>query len=307
MRILRRSSTRWRPAGAPNIANSISGSAIGMCTNLAPAALQAAHPPVFLWALPSATIASRSNRTAACSSNTGPLPPAVRPEPVLTITMSAIKNGTSSIAIIPGMPAPFRPWPAILPEAKWFWSPIPRNRRSRAGPGTPSNRAKSARWPSNRPTARKPGTSFGIRSTSSRIRCRAKSFQSSRALFVFRLQFQPVLVFFEERAQIRHHVQQPDPLLVVQRDRKAPQPIHADSPPFSHAKLQRPGSLRTPRRLLFQLGNLRQQFLSTWFRHDSSQYENVSAASAPPARRSKPNLTHKRATSRPYGVSTGNS
>src|SRR5271168_2234192 len=78
-----------------------------------------------------------------------------------------------------------------------------------------------------------------------------------------RLQLQLALVLFQERAQVRRDIQQTDPLLVVQRDWKPPQSVHAYAAFFSHAKFQAAFLSRTC--LFFQLFNLRQQFFSTRF------------------------------------------
>ena len=50
---------------------------------------------------------------------------------------------------------------------------------------------------------------------------------SKRAALLLALQLQLALVFFQKLAQIARHVQQPDPSLVIQRDRESPQPILA--------------------------------------------------------------------------------
>src|SRR5882672_7024658 len=78
-----------------------------------------------------------------------------------------------------------------------------------------------------------------------------------------RLQLQLALVLFQERPQIICRVQQPNPLLVIQRDRKSPQSIHTHATLFSHAKFQRPFFPRPC--LLFQFRNPRQQFFLTLF------------------------------------------
>src|SRR5579862_9220081 len=85
------------------------------------------------------------------------------------------------------------------------------------------------------------------------------------ALLALRLQFEPRLIFFEERAQIFGSVEQANPLFVIECDREAAEAVDADASLFADAKFE--AALGTASGLLFKLGNAREQFFFCWFSH----------------------------------------
>src|ERR1700739_1353266 len=87
---------------------------------------------------------------------------------------------------------------------------------------------------------------------------------------LFFLELQPAvgLVSFQEFAQIRRGFEQANPLLVIQRDGKAAQPVHADPAFFAHAKFECAGAAAPS--LFFQLGDTCFQFFIRWIGHDGS-------------------------------------
>src|SRR5215469_3633170 len=87
----------------------------------------------------------------------------------------------------------------------------------------------------------------------------------SSPLLVFQLE--PRLVFLEEFAQVVGHVEQADPLLVIERDREAAQAIDADAALFPHAKFQR--ALFSAFGLFFEFGDARHEFFPCRFGHSS--------------------------------------
>src|SRR6267378_2294341 len=64
------------------------------------------------------------------------------------------------------------------------------------------------------------------------------------------------LVLFEEFAEVFGHVEEADPLLVIQRHREAAEAVHADAALFTDAKFQ--GALLAGFRFLLKLGDARQ-------------------------------------------------
>src|SRR5271157_4426782 len=80
------------------------------------------------------------------------------------------------------------------------------------------------------------------------------------------LQLQLALIFFNKSLKIGSSIEQPGPLFVVERHRKAAQPVHADAALFTDAELQGAASL-FPFHLLFQIGKASFQFFVTWFGH----------------------------------------
>src|SRR6266481_8417492 len=93
---------------------------------------------------------------------------------------------------------------------------------------------------------------------------RGKSFR------VFFLEFQLAcgLVLLEERAQLRHRLQQPDPLFIVKSHRKAPQPVHAYASFFTDTELQRTGAASAS--LFFHFREFCIQFFVSWLCHGVS-------------------------------------
>src|SRR6266702_7680623 len=74
-----------------------------------------------------------------------------------------------------------------------------------------------------------------------------------------------MLVFFEEFAKVFGHVEEADPLLVIERDREATQAIDAYAAFFADAEFQ--GALFAAFGFFLQLGDARHQFFFCWFRH----------------------------------------
>src|SRR5437016_7259848 len=87
-------------------------------------------------------------------------------------------------------------------------------------------------------------------------------------LFFLELQLSFGLVFLEERAKLRYRLQQPDPLFVVQRDGKSPQPVHAHAPFFADAELQRAAAASAS--LLFHFREFCFEFFVCWLSHGVS-------------------------------------
>src|SRR5208337_63256 len=71
-------------------------------------------------------------------------------------------------------------------------------------------------------------------------------------------QLKPALVLFEEIAQVVGRVEQPDPLLVVECHREAPQAVDAHASLFSDAKFE--AAFGPCAGLLFELRDASQQF-----------------------------------------------
>src|SRR6266851_8381135 len=80
------------------------------------------------------------------------------------------------------------------------------------------------------------------------------------------LQLQLALIFFNKSLKLGDGVEQPGPLLVVERHRKAAQSIHADATLLTHAELHGAASLFCLH-LLFQIGKASFQFFVSWFCH----------------------------------------
>src|SRR5260370_37114936 len=85
-------------------------------------------------------------------------------------------------------------------------------------------------------------------------------------LFLFQLQLAFRLVFLQKRAQLRHGLQQTDPLLVVQRDGKPPQAVNAHSSFFADAEFQRTAAPSAS--LFLHFRNLCLEFFVSWLCHD---------------------------------------
>src|SRR5262249_54260648 len=82
------------------------------------------------------------------------------------------------------------------------------------------------------------------------------------------LEFQLVFVLFKKVLQVLGRSQQTLPLLVVQRYGKTSEAINTDASLLAHFEFEPSGFLGT--RLLFELGNTGQQFLSRRFGHRCS-------------------------------------
>src|SRR5258708_23416855 len=80
------------------------------------------------------------------------------------------------------------------------------------------------------------------------------------------LQLQLALIFFNKSLKLGDGVEQPGPLLVVERHRKAAESIDADAALLTHAELDGAGSLFCLH-LLFQIGKASFQFFVSWFCH----------------------------------------
>src|SRR5258708_15223025 len=98
----------------------------------------------------------------------------------------------------------------------------------------------------------------------SAFRDRRKSFR----VFFLELQLARGFVLLEERTQLRHRLQQPDPLFVVKSHRKAPQSVHAHASFFTDTKLQRTGTASAS--LFFHFREFCFQFFVSWLCHGVS-------------------------------------
>src|ERR1700730_17452907 len=81
-------------------------------------------------------------------------------------------------------------------------------------------------------------------------------------------QFAASFIFFQKSSQILRGIQQPYPLLVIKRDRKASQSINTHATLFTYTKFQR--SSTPPGAFLFQLRYFCFQFFVRWLSHFSS-------------------------------------
>src|SRR5579864_5317895 len=87
-------------------------------------------------------------------------------------------------------------------------------------------------------------------------------------LFLFELELAGRLVFIEKGAELRSSVEQSNPLLVIERDRKAAEAINAYAAFFTDPEFEGPRSATAS--LLFQFRQTRFQFVVTRLGHDSS-------------------------------------
>src|SRR5580700_7231828 len=93
------------------------------------------------------------------------------------------------------------------------------------------------------------------------------------------LEFEAVFVFFEEFAEVFGHVEEADPLLVVERDREAAQAIDADAALFTDAKFQCP--LFAAFGFFLEFGDARHQFFFCRFGHRFLQIWSESSSHTP--------------------------
>ncbi len=88
------------------------------------------------------------------------------------------------------------------------------------------------------------------------------------ALFFFELERASFLILLEESAQAIARIEKADPLLVIQCDGKAAEPVNADAAFFANSKFKLAGAAAGG--LLFQFGNARLQVFISGFRHFAS-------------------------------------
>src|SRR6266436_5720254 len=87
-------------------------------------------------------------------------------------------------------------------------------------------------------------------------------------LFLLQLGLAGGFVFFEEFAELRHGVEETDPLFVIERDGKAAETVDADAAFFADAKFERAAAAAT--RLFFHFRDFCFEFLVSWFGHGVS-------------------------------------
>src|SRR5437667_1942665 len=78
-------------------------------------------------------------------------------------------------------------------------------------------------------------------------------------------ELQATLVGFQESSQVLYGIKQLGPLLVIQRHREAPEPVHAHTTFLADLELQLATLLASD--LLFQLGDLGHQLFFGWLCH----------------------------------------
>src|SRR6267143_2851661 len=87
-------------------------------------------------------------------------------------------------------------------------------------------------------------------------------------LFLLQLELAGGFVFFEEFAELRHGVDEADPLFVIERDGKAAEAVNADAAFFADAKFE--GAAAAAAGLFFHFRDFCFQFFVGWFGHDIS-------------------------------------
>src|SRR5258705_13096737 len=90
---------------------------------------------------------------------------------------------------------------------------------------------------------------------------------SGGMLLLFELELAGGFVFLEEFAELRHGVEEADPLFVIERDGKAAEAVDADAAFFADAKFERAAAAA---RLLFHFRDFCFEFFVRWFGHGIS-------------------------------------
>src|SRR6266436_3341098 len=87
-------------------------------------------------------------------------------------------------------------------------------------------------------------------------------------LFLLQLELAGGFVFFEEFAELRHGVEEADPLFVIERDGKAAKTVDADAAFFADAEFE--GAAAAAAALLFHFRDFCFEFFVSWFSHGVS-------------------------------------